>query len=167
MRCDIYWVETRSEIRVGVMPRPRGGDWLKEEIDSLREQGTDVLVSLLTVEEVDELALTEESHLCEAVGIRFLSFPIPDRDVPSSKEAVSNFVQSLHRSSVAGKGVVFHCRAGIGRSALMAACFLVTGGASVEEAFQGIADARGCKVPDTPEQRQWVARLFQQDAPPR
>ena len=143
------------------MPRPRGGDWLQEEIVSLREQGVHVLVSLMTADEIDELALTEVPRLCEAVGIQFLSFPIPDRDVPSRKDAVSEFIRNLHQSNAAGKSIVFHCRAGIGRSALMAACLLATDGMSVDDAFQCIADARGCRVPDTLEQRSWVANLFQ------
>ena len=143
------------------MPRPRGGDFLEEEIVSLREQGVHVLVSLLTADEVDELALTEEPRLCEAVGVQFLSFPIPDRDVPSRKDAVFEFIRNLHQYNTTGKSIVFHCRAGIGRSALMAACLLATDGMSVDDAFQCIADARGCRVPDTLEQRSWVANLFQ------
>jgi protein-tyrosine phosphatase len=162
MRCDIYWIKKRSDIRVGVMPRPSGGDWLEEEIVSLREQGVHVLVSLLTADEVDELGLTEEPRLCEAVGIQFLSFPIPDRCVPSRKDSVSEFIRNLNHSHTAGKSIVFHCRAGIDRSAIMAACLLASDGMSVDDASQGIADARGCRVPDTLEQRSWVANLFQQ-----
>ena len=58
-----------------------------------------------------------------------------------------------------GKRVAIHCRAGVGRSALLAAALLVAGGVEVEAAFRRVADARGCPVPDTPEQRAWVARL--------
>jgi protein-tyrosine phosphatase len=160
MRCDIYWIERCGAIRVGVMPRPRGGDWLEEEIESVREQGVDVLVSLLTVDEIDELALTQESRICEAAGVEYLSFPIPDRNVPPDKQAASAFIGKLHQSSITGKSIVFHCRAGIGRSALMAACLLATEGMAVDDAFQCIADARGCGVPDTTEQRSWVSDLF-------
>ncbi len=40
---------------------------------------------------------------------------------------------------------------------LMTACVLVLNGSEVDEAFQKIEIARGCSVPDTQEQRQWVA----------
>lgn len=58
-----------------------------------------------------------------------------------------------------GKGVVIHCRQGVGRSALVAACVLVICGATVDEAFYRVENARGCPVPDTPEQRDWVVSL--------
>ncbi len=45
---------------------------------------------------------------------------------------------------------------GIGRSALLAACLLASRRVAVGEAFKLIADARGCPVPDTPEQQAWV-----------
>src|SRR5215467_12015677 len=57
-----------------------------------------------------------------------------------------------------GKAVGVHCRAGIGRSSMIAACALIRTGLSVELAFRMIEKARGCSVPDTPEQREWVER---------
>ena len=47
-----------------MMSRPRGGDWLEDEIKSLGTQKVDVIVSLLTQEEVLELELTAEGELC-------------------------------------------------------------------------------------------------------
>ncbi len=41
----------------------------------------------------------------------------------------------------------------------MAASVLKLSGKSVDEAFQLIGSARGCAVPDTPQQREWVARI--------
>lgn len=43
--------------------------------------------------------------------------------------------------------------------ALVAASVLVLGGLPVDEAFTNVENARGCHVPDTPEQRAWVARF--------
>jgi protein-tyrosine phosphatase len=58
-----------------------------------------------------------------------------------------------------GKAVAVHCRAGIGRSALIAACVLVRSGYDVDGAFDTIAKARGMAVPDTQAQHDWVAAL--------
>jgi protein-tyrosine phosphatase len=58
-----------------------------------------------------------------------------------------------------GRGVVVHCRQGVGRSALIAACVLVLSGVSVNKAFELIENARGCSVPDTEEQRKWVVQF--------
>jgi protein-tyrosine phosphatase len=56
-----------------------------------------------------------------------------------------------------GKAVAIHCRAGIGRSALIAACILGRGGADANQAFAKISASRGVVVPDTDAQRDWVA----------
>jgi protein-tyrosine phosphatase len=49
-----------------------------------------------------------------------------------------------------------HCRQGIGRSSLVAACVLVISGESPQSAFEHIERARGRSVPDTAEQKEWV-----------
>jgi protein-tyrosine phosphatase len=155
MEAKVYWVDNGPG-RIGIMPRPRGGDWLEDEIRSLRNAGVDVLVSLLTGEEAQELDLTQEAALCARSGIEFLSFPVLDRDVPARDSNTEAFLARLAAKLVAKKSVVIHCRAGIGRSALLAASLLVRGGVAVDEAFKRIAAARGCAVPDTPKQYAWV-----------
>jgi hypothetical protein len=49
--------------------------------------------------------------------------------------------------------VAVHCRQGVGRPALPAACILAALGAQPADAFDRIARARGCPVPDPVEQR--------------
>jgi protein-tyrosine phosphatase len=97
--------------------------------------------------------------LCAAAGIDFLSVPIPDRGVPESHRDFRELALRLSGMVDQGKCLVIHCRQGVGRAAMMAAAILVTDGATVDDAFDRIAKARGCPVPDTPEQRQWLARF--------
>ena len=141
------------------MPRPRGGDWLEDEIRSLKSSGVDAVVSLLERPETEELEITEEQALCEANGISFLSFPIPDRNVPPSGREALDFAGSVSNLLRMGRSAVIHCRQGVGRSALIAACVMALGGVPVDDAFEKIENARGCPVPDTPEQRRWVVQL--------
>ena len=118
--------------------------------------GVDVLVSALTSAEVQELGLNEEARECAQHGLIFISFPIEDRSLPASPTHFAALVDQLSEYSASGKAVAVHCRAGIGRSSLIAACVLVKKGASPDSAFRAIEESRGCPVPDTPEQRQWV-----------
>jgi protein-tyrosine phosphatase len=76
--------------------------------------------------------------------------------VPADERAFLSLVHRLRSDLSNGSAVAIHCRAGIGRSTVLAACILVGDGLSVERAFQLIAEARGCPVPDTKEQREWV-----------
>jgi hypothetical protein len=51
----------------------------------LSREGVDVLVSMLTEEEADELGLQSESEECGAATIRFVSLPVPDRSVSADR----------------------------------------------------------------------------------
>lgn len=139
------------------MARPRAGDWLDDEISGWRAEGIDVVVSLLEREEVSELDLQREADLCRAQGMEFISFPIPDRGVPSSLREAAALIGSIETRINDGKAVAVHCRAGIGRSSLIAACALVRLGTEATAAFEAISKARGVIVPDTDGQREWVS----------
>jgi protein-tyrosine phosphatase len=153
---DIYWISEPSPGRLAIMPCPPGASYLQEHIRRLRAEGVDILVSLLPVREAALLDLLYESEICDKHGIRYLSFPIEDRTVPNSTEAAAELVGRLTKFLEEGKSVAIHCRAGIGRSALIAACVMVKNGMSAGEAFDLIRLARECDVPDKPAQRTWV-----------
>ena len=156
MRTELYWIEGPWRGRLAIMPRPRGGDWLEDEIQFWRRSGVDVVVSLLTCEEQTELNLPEEEALCRANGIEFVSFPIVDRSVPSSAEAFSEQVIRLADQLANGQNIAVHCRQGIGRAALVAICLLIVSGMEPAAAMERVGAARGCVVPETPEQRRWI-----------
>ena len=153
----IHWIDASIGSRLAIMARPRAGDWLDDEIAGWKAEGVDVVVSLLEVEEVAELGLQREAELCRATGIRFVSFPIPDRGVPESQREAAELAESVAAEVAAGRSVAIHCRAGIGRSSVIAACALIHAGLGADAAFAAIARARGLSVPDTDEQRDWVA----------
>jgi protein-tyrosine phosphatase len=140
-------------------PRPRGGDWLADEVAAWRKAGVDVVVSLLTPEENAEFDITGERAACLAAGTDFVSFPIPDRGVPASRAAALDLLRPLGGDLAGGKTVAVHCRQGIGRSALIAAGLLVTAGVEPDAAIQSVAQVRGRPVPETAEQREWITSL--------
>jgi protein-tyrosine phosphatase len=157
MRTELFWIEGPWVGRLAIMPRPRGGDWLEDEIRSWRRSRVDVVLSLLTPDELTELNLVDEKKLCQANGIEFLSFPIIDRAVPSSMEDFSHLVTALAGQLANGKNIAVHCRQGIGRSALVVVCLLILSGVERATAIDRVSSARGCSVPETPEQRRWIA----------
>jgi predicted protein tyrosine phosphatase len=155
MRSDVHWIAAPLVGRLAIMARPRAGEWLGDEIAGWQQAGIDIVVSLLEPDEAAELDLSGEAELCRASAIGFVAFPIPDRGVPAVTEAQA-LARSVARQVEDGKAVAIHCRAGIGRSSLMAACVLVCTGMDAATAFELIGAARGLAVPDTEEQRQWV-----------
>jgi hypothetical protein len=159
MRLPIYWIEGPWPGRLAIVPRPRGGDWLTDEIASWRAAGIDVMVSALTDDETREFELAQENDVSGEKGLEYLVFPIPDRGVPTSFEKMEVFARKLDIYLSQAKNVAIHCRQGIGRSSLLAACTLIVAGINPAQAFERIQIARGCSVPDTPEQRDWVVKF--------
>lgn len=156
MRSDIYWIDAPGLGRLAVAARPRGGDWLEGEIAAWAADGVSAVVSLLEPHETRELTLEREHELLSSIGIDFVSFPIADRGLPHSLEAASALIETIRAWLRADHSALIHCRAGIGRSALIAACVLSSQGVAPEAAFERIAAARGVRVPDTNEQKLWV-----------
>ena len=124
LKATLYPIADAIPNRVAIAARPRGNDWLCEEISALSQEGIDILVSMLTGEEVEELGLNHESTECAAAGIRFVNVAIPDRSVPSDRRAFLRSVEELTTQVREGRYAV-HCRASIGRSSVLAASILV------------------------------------------
>jgi protein-tyrosine phosphatase len=141
---------------MALAPRPRGGDWLEDEMAAWRRTGIDTVLSLLTSDEEQDLDLKLEAGEAKARGMAFVSLPIPDRQVPNSESEVSAILERLDADLSAGKNVLVHCRQGVGRTGLVAACLLVTKGMTPEAAVKALSAARGTPVPETAEQRRWI-----------
>ena len=157
MEAKVFWIAGPWKGRLGIVPRPRGADWLDDETRSWREAGIDVVVSLLESDEAAELALTREAASSEASGLDFRSFPIPDRGLPNSRDAVKVLVDQIVDALQAGKTVALHCRQSIGRSAMIAAATLIAAGQNPDAAIDNIRQSRNLDVPETNAQRQWIS----------
>jgi protein-tyrosine phosphatase len=156
LKATVYPVTQAAPNRIAIVARPRGNDWLCEEITALSQEGVEILVSMLTSEEVEELGLIHESAECAAAGISFVNLAIPDRSVPSNTTAFLRTVDEFATRVREGRYLAVHCRASIGRSSVLAASILMRLGWDAKTAFDAIESARGCSVPDTSEQKQWV-----------
>jgi hypothetical protein len=84
MNPDLFWIPGPWRGRLAVVTRPRGGDWLEDEVTGWRRADLDIVISLLEIDEAAHLELARERETAEANGVRFVSFPIPDRGVPAS-----------------------------------------------------------------------------------
>lgn len=158
MISDIYWVRRESGGHGGlaISARPRGGDWLVDEVSAWRKAGVARVVSLLTPAESRELDLESERAACLAAGIDFVTLPVPDRGLPPSELAFQDMANQLFDSMEFGATILVHCRQGIGRAGLMTAAILAMGGLDATSALSAVARARGRPVPDTEEQREWL-----------
>ena len=152
----LYWADGPWPGKLALAARPRGGDWLEDEIAAWRQAGIDIVLSLLTPDEEKDLDLKAEGREVRQRGMEFVSLPIPDRQVPPANSEVTSTLDKIDADLEAGKNVVIHCRQGIGRTGLVAACLLVTKGLSPGAAIASLSAARGGPVPETEEQRRWI-----------
>jgi protein-tyrosine phosphatase len=141
------------------MPRPRGGDWLEDEVRAWKLAGVDLVVSLLVEIEIADFDLVNEETWCRKNGIEFLSFPIADRSVPASRKPAVELLSHLAEQLAHGRSIAIHCRQGIGRAGMFAASILILQGNDLETAIQRVSAARGRPVPETPEQELWLRQL--------
>lgn len=158
MRPELYTIDTPARGVLHTMARPRGGEWLAEELGTLVSAGVDVLVCLLTDAELTELGLGDEPDHAVAAGLELVRWPWEDLTVPATTPAL-DLARQLAARLYQGDDVVVHCRAGIGRSSVLAALVLLVLGVPVEEAWERLEEARGLPVPDTEEQRRFVGEL--------
>jgi protein-tyrosine phosphatase len=159
MRADIYWIRDIEPMRLALMPRPRGGDWLQGEVANWKSAGIDLVLSLLRDYELNDLGLSAEAKECEEHGIEYRSFPISDRGTPESLHEFIAMVDELALRLRDGVAIAVHCRAGIGRSSITAGAFLLRSGVPADKIFPMISRARGLSVPDTQSQIDWFSGL--------
>ena len=140
-------------------PRPYSFSWVLEnqlagmgrpstiiDIDFLRSIGLDLLVSLT------ELPL--QDPFVSNLDCEILHLPIPDLTRPTGEQidtAISKIGEVLKG---AGRAVV-HCGAGMGRTGVILACYLVTLGLSAEEAVNELRVRRPGSV-ETLDQEQCI-----------
>lgn len=158
MISQIYWIEPFKNFRLGTMARPRGGDWLEDEIKGWKRAGVEAVVSALTDQEMIEFNITEEENLCKRHGIQFYRLSIQDRSVPLSMNEWKSSIDDLLKS-FNGKSLVTHCRMGIGRASMIAISVMLNHRVSFQDAFHWMEQARGTSIPDTEEQLNWLLDL--------
>lgn len=162
MNAEIYAVATLGKGHLSVMAHPSGAPDLEAELLGLRSKGVDHVVSLLEPDEAEDMDLADEGMFCRKLGLRFTSFPIPDFDIPPDRDEALELVETLHRRIADGEHIVIHCRAGIGRTGLIASALLVRDGLTPGAAMHEVSFARGGPAPQTSAQVAWVESLREQ-----
>ena len=153
---DVFWIEGNPPVPLAIVLCPHGDRSLKDDLLAYKRSKVETLVSLLEVREIAWLGLQKEGALAERIGMRFLSYPIPDVHFPPDVLTFRSFVTDLAVRLRAGERIGMHCRGSIGRAPLTAACTLIHLGWTAMAALAAIERARGCMIPDTEEQLRWV-----------
>ena len=154
----IFWIDCDPKTSLAIVLCPRGDELLADEIAQLKVGGIETIVSLLERDEAAWLGLKGEAVEVSQNGMQFLSHPFPDANVPLDPAAFRVFVAGLASRVKAGEKIGIHCRGSIGRSTVTAACIMIHLGWAPQKALAVIEAARGCPVPNTSQQEEWILR---------
>ena len=92
MWTELHWVNGPWPGRLALSARPRGGEWLPEELANWRQAGIQSVLSLLTSSEEKDLDLGGEAGQVKGAGMEFLSLPIADREVTNSESELTSIL---------------------------------------------------------------------------
>lgn len=103
------------------------GPTQQEELEWLREQGIDIVISLT------EVPLPR--RWVDDAGLMMVHIPIFDMTAPSQRE-MEECLQVIRRAAQSKMGVLIHCAAGKGRTGTIVAGYLTAKGMSGQEAIE-------------------------------
>ena len=121
MIANFSWVIPDRLAGFGVLEMPTSRD-----MEALRAAGVGALVSL-TEKPLDAKLMLD-------AGLQHLHLPVPDMQAPSLGE-IRKFIEFVDQASQSGLATGVHCRAGLGRTGTMIACYLVHEGHPWAEAL--------------------------------
>lgn len=162
MKSVIYWIQKNFPGRIALVPRPRGNDWLEDEVSNWKDESLNIIVSMLESEEIETFGLEKEKQFCNLYGIDFFSIPVRDRSIPILNNQFLTQLEDLKTQLSQGKNIGIHCRQSIGRASLLAAFLMSLFEIEPAEAFYHISMARGLEVPETLEQKNLVEKFYKE-----
>ena len=137
-------------------PNAMSGAWnrsLDKDLDKIKKQGYDVVVSLIEDTEFKELQVTELQEVTESFGMQWIWAPIADAGVPDGQayEGLNSVVDLLESN----QSVFVHCKGGLGRAGTVTAWALTHFERTSESAIIEVRSARKGAI-ENRQQEEWV-----------
>lgn len=157
-----YWVDP-DRILAGEHPSAAGHEATPKRIRRLLDAGVDCFFDLT---ETGELASYGKFLMSPSAprDVLYLHKPIRDHGVPESPERMQEILDALDGALADGRRIYLHCRAGIGRTNVVAGCWIASRGGGGEAALERLnqlwrSSARSrswSSVPETELQAEFV-----------
>lgn len=123
-----YWV-LQGRLLGGEYPGGPTAELTRERLSRLLKAGVNCFVDLTHPEEM----VPYEAAL--PAGVQYLRRSIPDHRTPTERAEMVDILDCLRRALHEGRVVYLHCRAGIGRTGMVAGCLLAEQGLTGEAAL--------------------------------
>ncbi|MCE3284957.1 MAG: hypothetical protein K0R70_1213 [Steroidobacteraceae bacterium] len=160
---ESYWL-LPGRLLVGAHPGSRSRAQAMDRLRRFLEAGVTCFIDLTEPEETPSYEALLPFETPSGRRVEYLREPIVDHGVPANRETMARILAMLDGALESGHTVYLHCRAGIGRSAMAAACWLGERGDSGEQALaelarcwpQAMQSRHWPRIPETDEQVQFV-----------
>lgn len=138
------------------------GAWARNlnlDLDAVADRGATAVVSLITDQELDHLAVRDLPGAVRDRRMEWWHLPIPDGAPPGPDFEKSWKVagEALRDRLRAGFDILVHCKGGLGRAGTVAARLLVELGANPDDAIRRVREAREPQAIETNAQEAHVA----------
>jgi protein-tyrosine phosphatase len=156
---NTYWVKP-GKLMAGEYPGYQRSAKARERLRGFLEAGVSFFLDLTVPGELrsyDRFLYEEAASL--GLTPTYVRLPIPDASVPREREYMVEILNVIDHAVAARHVVYFHCWGGIGRTGLVAGCYLVRHGMKGEHALAELARLwqgveKSSRYPFTPETRQ-------------
>jgi ADP-ribosylglycohydrolase len=154
---NTYWV-IPGQVLAGEYPAAGEGVETRLRLARLIDAGVGCFVDLTQPDELPPY------HHELPLRVEYLRKPIADHGIPADPQHMAEILDCLHQASSARRVVYLHCRAGIGRTGMVAGCLLVERGRSGDAALAELnrvwqesgRAAQWPVIPETTEQTDYV-----------
>jgi ADP-ribosylglycohydrolase len=161
-----YWVYP-GRLLAGEYPGGVTPEHTRLRLAALLAAGVDCFIDLTQPQELPAY----QSEV--PAGVDYFRKPIPDHGLPGKRALMAETLDCVRDALRAGRRVYLHCRAGIGRTGMVAGCLLAEQGLGGEEALaelnrlwrQSARSTQWPAVPETPEQADYVRLWSRASAP--
>jgi len=156
----IDWLDTKytGNGKLGMTLLPGRKDYsrsLREDLKTMKENNVTHVVTMLTHNEFGSYGVSDLLKNYEKAGFNSRYFPILNQGV-SSVHGMREMVQWIDDILEGGGNVMLHCVGGLGRSGLVAACYLVSKGLDADSAIQEVRRSRSPRAIESKVQEKFV-----------
>lgn len=124
-----------------------GAPWARDlemDLDAIQQWGAAMVITLVDARELQQLGVPALGDCVHSRGLRWHHRPIADLQAPDEEfmAAWPALSAEARRVMAGGQRVLVHCRGGLGRAGLVAACLLVDAGMTPAQAIAALRQVR-------------------------
>lgn len=127
--------------------------FLENLLIEYKQRRVKLVVTLLDFNEIEDLGIVSFSTFLMDNGFNWIHCPIRDRSTCGDQNRIRTLLEDIKEVLKSNDSVLIHCHAGLGRTGLLAATFLVSMGLTADSAIKTIRETRPGSIETTEQER--------------